>query len=442
MIRSLKESSRKKLLLAFGAHSLTNVVTITDRMLLVPVMLFFWGAEVFGAWTIIRSIPAYLSISEMGFASAAGNLMTASVIEKDFSNARNVYWSTSALINGITVTCLILTATLVLLVPLPSLFNCNRVSAEMFGGCVFLMSIYTMALFRAQLIYSLARSIGRHAAVTYQIELTRLLEIASCVVSMAMGGGLLEASLAFVLVRLGGTVLIQRSLISQISWLQSRTSCDRQLIWRMLKPASGFASVPISQAFQLQGVTLVLATMLTPSMVAAYTSMRVLARLPILVGLTFSRTAWPEMCVAIAKNDLGLLKKLHRRLCYICVVTNLIAVLTLAVTGHALFEFWTSSRLQFEPLTFFLLCVGGAATAFATAAMAILNAGNAHGRLAALWASSSVLSLILCIAFRQAFNDLGITLIILAFDLLICIFVVLASNSYLSGVNYRNGLEA
>ncbi len=412
-------------------------MSLAERFLLVPVMLIFWGAETLGVWMIICSIPAYLSLTEMGFANAAGNMLTRFVVEENYASARKVYWSTSVLINAVSMICLGLTALVVLTVPLAEVFNCNVVSSQVFGGALFLMAVYTVAMFRSQLLYALARSVERHAIVAFQTQMARVAEILCCILVVAVGGGLMEVAIGYLITRLGQIFAVEWALHRHINWLEPRSKCDKQILNELVGPALGFAGLSVAQGFQLQGVTLILAMALSPTKVAAYTAMRTLARLSLMIGLTFCKTVWPEMSSATARSDISLLTRIHRKTCYITTATNCLSLVLLLTLGPTIFAIWTSGKLPFDSATFVLLCFGAAATSSTTAAMAILNAGNKHGRAAVFWTCASLVSLILCFVIRDSLTMVRISAIMAVFDLIILIFIVLASVAYLRQVQRK-----
>jgi O-antigen/teichoic acid export membrane protein len=159
--------------------------------------------------------------------------------------------------------------------------------------------------------------------------------------------------------------------------------------------------------------------------------MRTLARLPVMMGLSVSRTAWPEMSAAIAKNDLPLLRRIFRNTFLIGLLSNILCLALLSLLGRPIFEFWTNSKLQFDFWTFFLLCAGAAVSSFSMSTMSVLNAGNRHESSAIVWASVAALSLGGCFFFRHSLTGVGVSALLLVAEVLVSIFILLASRSYL-----------
>ena len=55
-----------------GAQAFNQVVQIFVRLAEVPLLLGFWGLQLYGEWLMVATIPVYLAIADGGFAGAAG----------------------------------------------------------------------------------------------------------------------------------------------------------------------------------------------------------------------------------------------------------------------------------------------------------------------------------------------------------------------------------
>lgn len=84
----------------FGANLYSQIVTVIVQLVGVPILLYSWGAQLYGEWLILSAIPAYLSMSDLGFSQSAGNDMTARVARNDRDGALSVFQSLGALAIG------------------------------------------------------------------------------------------------------------------------------------------------------------------------------------------------------------------------------------------------------------------------------------------------------------------------------------------------------
>lgn len=63
---------RRRLIKGLSANAFSQVVNIAIQLTSVPIFLHFWGVDLYGKWLIVSSIPAYLSMSDIGFGSPQG----------------------------------------------------------------------------------------------------------------------------------------------------------------------------------------------------------------------------------------------------------------------------------------------------------------------------------------------------------------------------------
>src|ERR1700731_4562754 len=109
----MESSTKRRLALGFLSNWVSKVAATIIQLVQVPVFLHFWSVPLYGEWMIVNSIPAYLSFSNIGFGSVAGNEMTMLVARDDPAAALRVFQSCWGLIAGIcSATILLLTAVL------------------------------------------------------------------------------------------------------------------------------------------------------------------------------------------------------------------------------------------------------------------------------------------------------------------------------------------
>src|SRR5260370_22967375 len=105
-------STKRRLILGFLTNWVGKLSATVVQFIQIPVFLHFWSVPLYGEWMIVNSIPAYLSFSNAGFGSVAGNEMTMMVARDDPHGALPVFQSCWWLISLICpATSLLLTGT-------------------------------------------------------------------------------------------------------------------------------------------------------------------------------------------------------------------------------------------------------------------------------------------------------------------------------------------
>src|SRR6201996_232485 len=85
--------TKRRLMLGFLTNWVGKVSATVIQFIQIPVFLHFWSVPLYGEWMIVNSIPAYLSFSNAGFGSVAGNEMTMMVARDDRAGALRVFQS-------------------------------------------------------------------------------------------------------------------------------------------------------------------------------------------------------------------------------------------------------------------------------------------------------------------------------------------------------------
>jgi hypothetical protein len=86
-----------------GANLYSQIATVIVQLVGAPILLHAWGAQLYGEWLVLSAIPAYLSMSDLGFSQSAGYDMTALVARNDRAGALAVFQSLGALVFGFSI---------------------------------------------------------------------------------------------------------------------------------------------------------------------------------------------------------------------------------------------------------------------------------------------------------------------------------------------------
>ncbi len=84
---------QKRMALGFLSNWVSRLAGTVIQLVQVPVFLHFWSVPLYGEWIAINAIPAYLSFSNIGFGTVAGNEMTMLMGRDDKAAALRVFQS-------------------------------------------------------------------------------------------------------------------------------------------------------------------------------------------------------------------------------------------------------------------------------------------------------------------------------------------------------------
>jgi O-antigen/teichoic acid export membrane protein len=383
-------------------------VVIAIQLAGVPILLRHWHAELYGEWLILFAIPAYLSMTDLGFSQSAGNDMTARVARGDKAGAITVFQSLGALVFVLALAGLVLVATAAVLLPLGSWMHFSNLTTHevrwvlWFLGAEVLIKLtdgVNHAGFRATGDYAL------HVAIYYSVLFA---QHASIWLLAALGFGPVAAAAAFFIIRVLATPADVVILVRRHPWLrfgfgQARVAQLRALV----RPALANTGLPLALALNVQGMVLLVGATLGPIAVVTFSTLRTLTRFALQLVSTVSNAAEPELASAYGRGDEVLLRTLYQHALRAGFWLALVAAIGLALTGSWIINFWTHGKVTMDPRLFHWLLVSAVASALWYGSLTLLKAANRHLRAAVIYAASAGAALALAAVLLRATGNLA-----------------------------------
>jgi O-antigen/teichoic acid export membrane protein len=425
-------SARSRLVKGFGATAVGPLITALVQLVSVPVFLRAWGAELYGEWLVISAIPIYLSVTDVGFGSVAGNDMAIRIARADREGALATFQSTLLLVSGMSFLIAGIAMAYILGAPLANSLNIVAIDARQARVVLMLLSIYALCTLHGSLLLSAFRSDGQYALGVSGLNAVRLVENLVSLIVLWQGGQPVSVAVSLTLVRFGGTLLLYTLLLNKLPWIKlsvSHASWSR--VRQLSRPALAFTAFPAGNALSIQGMTVLMGMVLGPVAVATFTPMRTLSRVTFQVVDAIKNTVWPELSAAYGAQNWLLARRLHRSCCQIALWFSIIAVLGLALAGPTLFRLWTHQHVTLDLACFQTLLVVTIASSLWNTSSAVSIAANLHGRLAIQYLAGTLGALALAYVLLPRFHMLGAALALLAADLWMAWFVVRESNELL-----------
>jgi O-antigen/teichoic acid export membrane protein len=425
-----------------GAQGLAQLLQIFIRFAEVPLFLSFWGVRLYGEWLMLSSIAAYLSMSDGGFASAAGREIAMRGGARDQEGVLTIFQSTWALLLLISV-CLFLAAIpIVNVLPLTIWMHLEEIDPASANSIVILLVAHVVLGMQGGLIYGGFWYSGRYPLGMMLATLTQLLEFVGLAVAVASGGGPVEAAIGSLGGRLIGIVLMWQGLHRSTPWLCfGFQNASAREIKRLASPAIASLAFPLGNALNLQGLWLVVGIVLGPIAVTAFSVMRTMTRLAAQPTSLINRVIEPEMGTAFGNGDTLLVSRLFSRSCQITAWVSLGLCLVLVSTAHWLLPLWTAGKVEMDWPLFIFLLIAGAINAIWYTALMVPYATNRHGRIAVLY--STVYgggAFLFAYIAGKAFGFTGIGAAVLLVELIMGVYVFLSALR-LSGLNWLEWLR-
>jgi len=333
---------------AFG-----QAVTIGIQLLSIPLLLHYWGIELYGEWLILSAIPTYLSLSNIGLPATAGNAIAMLDENTDQEKRLEIYQSTWFMVTGFSLIMLFIFIAAIYLFNVYELTNIKTMAKETFFIAISLLLFHVILCFQSGILKIAYRAIKRNPFGDFLNYLTRMFEWIGASILVFYGQGIIEVALCFVIVRVlsniiqWGILKINKNKLS-IGVKYYKFSAVKSL----LKPSVAAMSFPLGLALVLQGMIILIGHFLSPASVVVFNVYRTLTRVVVQVVAVINQSIWPEISYAYSQGNINLIKSLMKRSQMVCFIIGLVLITALHFTHELIIDLWLNKSIIHNELLF------------------------------------------------------------------------------------------
>src|SRR5215213_7508004 len=414
-------TAQHRFLKGLGANSIGQVINLATKVLLPPLFLRAWGADVYGEWLVLSSFVAYLSLTDMGGQNYIVNRLTQAYALQDFSLFRRVLHTGLAIFLVMPMAVFLLFAAAILIVPPQSFLPIMRTDHE--------VVVWVLAILAFQFVFSMPQGIllGIYRAVgllprgAMLANLILFLQLALMAAALWLGSGM---------VLIAGLQMLPYPLVAVIAvWdlnrrfpqfsLLSLKGAEYSMGLTFVRPSLHFLSIQITQIFSIQGMILVVAAVLSPIQVVIFSTTRtIVASMRQLLNL-ITNTAWPEMTRLDAQQNLDGLYTLFRAVLRSSLFLAAVLASIFHFFGGAIYHLWLGGKVEYEQVIMDLFLVYFLQLVFWLTCSHVLVSTNRHHTLSKILLAASALTIVLALAGGRYFGLQGVVLGMIVGDLIL-----------------------
>jgi O-antigen/teichoic acid export membrane protein len=381
--QTVSSGIRRRILKGFGAQSFSQAVQIFIRLAEVPLLLSFWGPQLYGEWLMLSAIPAYLSISDGGFAGAACREMTMRSGAGDRNGTLAVYQSTWLLLIAVSMAALLLTFGIAETAPIRVWLGFSVMNDIEIKIVLFLLVAHVLTGFQVALLNGGFWVTGRYPSAMYLIAVTQLFEFCGLAAAVALGGGPVQAASGYLVGRLLGTGLMWHGQRRASPWLRHGLSdASFAELRRLTAPAFASLAFPLGNALNIQGMRLVVGLALGPTVVAVFVPLRTLSRIVMQPGSIINRLIEPELALAFGADNISLFRRIFVRSCQLALWGCLGVCIIVGLSAQWIFPAWTGGKVILHWPTYIVLLASVLINGIWYTALMVPYATNRYGRIA------------------------------------------------------------
>ena len=421
------DSSFRKIFKASGAAGFGQIINIVNQLLLVPVYMRFWGPQLYGEWLILSAAPSVIAMAgDLGFGTVAANEMNIFVAKGNRSGALKVFQNTWIVISIFSILFFSLAFVAISYFQIGSFLNINNIT-EGDSKLILLMFLANILVFQQHgLLLAALRCEGNYVVGMTIGNISKVCELAFIVLFLSFFNA---SPIIIVTITLSVSVasyLVARILVAKKSpWVKYGISnFSLPMIKEQTPLAFSFLSFPITQAFSIQGVVIIIGSILGPAAVVLFSTTRTFMNVIKQVVSIINAAIWPELTTAYGQENFDKFKKIFitsmQVLGLILVSFNVFVLLF----GEPLYLFWTKGKIIMSDTFFYTFALITSISAIWNLFGIVQAATNKAKKYAFYNLVSIVILISSVIFFSSMFEINGVLIALLLSELFMLFFVV------------------
>jgi O-antigen/teichoic acid export membrane protein len=391
---------KQRFIAAISGNLMAQVVNIVIQLLGIPILLKYWGVNYYGEWLILFTIPGYIGISDIGLGSTATAEMSMLVADEKREEAAVILKNTFWFILSIGSIPFILLFISNFFVSWYQILHLSTITQKDFNIAFSLLILYVylslfltlpLGFYRVEKIYHRERYIS---------TAFRALEFLTFLGVVLRGGGIVEAALTFLIIRVIYFAFVIFDLKRQFAWFElTPVRFDFSKIKHLIKPSLAMMVVYLGQNLLIQGMTTIVGIKLGSEKVVIFNTTRTLMNFAKQGTSIVNLSLYSEFSYAFGMNDKNLLKRLFIRGQQLNIFLTVVSVIGLFFTGSFIMSFWTKGKIGIEEPFFSLFLITIFLNSWWNTGLAMLVAINQQKRTSIYFLLISLFILLLNFVF-------------------------------------------
>ena len=419
----------RRVVAGLGANAFGQAINVGIQLISLPLFLHRWDLATYGTWLVLSAIPSYLSMADVGMVTVAGNEMTMAMGRGDVDRANSLFQSILALMTIVCGALAVLAVPVFLLLPLPGIGALDQRYA------LLALALGVLTSFYGGLADIVFRSTHRFATGVMLGNLGRLLEWAGGILGLLFVGNFTAVALGALGARVAATAasiaLSRRDQGRDIRW--GFGNAHREGIRRMVRPALSFMAFPLANALTFQGITLLVANLFGPVLVAVFNAYRTMARVATQLTYIFGSSLWPEFSRLYGSGGPSAVASVYRRAMLLGTWIAVGLSVALYPLTPLFLRIWTHGKIEFEPVLAGILLAYASAAGLLHVPRVLLISTNLHFGIAQWTLVSSFAALLLSYLFGPVLGIRGVALAMLATEGVLALACLVLARRILGG---------
>lgn len=397
------------------------------RVIQIPLLIYFLGVEDLGRWTVLYTIPSWLTLANFGFGTVASNEITMLVANNKVNKAIKVYTSTLFLLLIIFVVGSILTSVIIQFVNWDSLLKSSSSHSRNseFSNAVIFMSISVFLSFFYGLLGSAFRAKRKMHLQIYISTILPWLNLGAMLISLYftkrfdyLSFSLLCSNIIYAIIY----YTLSKKTFPKLVF--SRKYIDSNLFKILFKKGIAFQAMPLGNALNIQGSIIIIQLILGPAAVALFSTVRTLVNLVKQVIDIINQSTWSELSYLIGAENYTKASKIHVFGICVAIIMAISGSIVLLFFGEFVYTLWTNNQINLPFVLLFIMVASVPLNALWITSSVVLMSSNNHEKLAKTYIVVSLITFVLNLILTKTFGLTGSAFSMVIFEFLMVPFVI------------------
>lgn len=366
---------------AVGAETLGQILNFVIRLLLVPLFISTWGLENYGYWLTLTSLSSWISLSDLGGQLYYQNSMNIAWTQNKFEEFQKTLTSGLVFFFSIAVSFTLIFGILLFNLPFGEWFHYEAIGENIGNLIILIVAIKIILSLPYGIILGIFRIVEKQATSVMYVNLTLLIQLILSVTALMLKGSMFVLAaieiIPLITVMFISAIHIKRLMPADFKFLSTK-HFSLNIIKTSIKPSFHFFIIQISTSLIIQGCTLITARVLGPAEVVVFNSLRTVANMFSQFIGVLSHSAWPELTRLHAQKESRKLFDIYAHIANLLFITGLTYFCFLNHWGDELFKLWMGNKVEYFPMTMFLISLLVVLNSVWTFGSYMLMATNQH----------------------------------------------------------------
>jgi len=334
------------------------VIARVGSLVLVPLFLRYWSANLYGEYLALFAMVNYLNTLNIGVHSATVNRLTQAYVKRNFDEYRRVQHSALAFYIVLAAIVTVVIAAVVWFLPIPQWIGLQITTRSTATIVIILLTSYVLWAMPMRLIVSTYQTLGNLARSYWILNIQQIAVASLSAVILVLSGGMRSIAILQVLsvLVIGSFVLVDlRRRFPEI--IPGFSKASFAVLKELSSPSILFALLLVGNLIAYEGSILTISAVMGGLAVAVFSVSKSIIDV-IRQGLYgISLSLCPDLARMEALGEFEKLRKVHRMVVAATSAITLAFVASVWYEGPQIISVWTRGRIEPDLILLRLLLV-------------------------------------------------------------------------------------